>query len=277
MTRSRPRRFRWAALIMVGVVIVLFGVVRSFSHSNMNSAGGEDQAPSRRPTATTASAGSGGPTTPTATRPACATRSGKAKPPTTVQQAFAEIPICAADTGVDYRRSAFGPAWTDDNTTTWGDNGCRTRDDLLRRDLVDQHFTADDHCRPASGVLPDPYTGKKISYQKGPSVQADHVVSLGRSWQTGARFLSESQRINLANDPLNLLMVDGHTNESKSDDVGWLPPNRSFDCRYLALQIAVISKYQLWHTPSEHRTIAAQLSSCPTMTLAAEPGGRGDK
>ena len=36
-----------------------------------------------------------------------------------------------------YERSLFGDAWTDDVTVADGRNGCDTRNDILRRDLVD--------------------------------------------------------------------------------------------------------------------------------------------
>jgi hypothetical protein len=40
----------------------------------------------------------------------------------------------------DYRRAAFGEAWTDDNDAPGGHNGCDTRDDILNRDLVDKTY-----------------------------------------------------------------------------------------------------------------------------------------
>ena len=40
----------------------------------------------------------------------------------------------------DYRRSAFGDAWDDNNDAPGGHNGCDTRDDILDRDLVDKTY-----------------------------------------------------------------------------------------------------------------------------------------
>ena len=48
-------------------------------------------------------------------------------------------------------------------------------------------------------------------------MQIDHVVALSNAWQTGAQQLDEATRKNLGNDPLNLMAVDGPTNQAKGD------------------------------------------------------------
>ena len=77
----------------------------------------------------------------------------------------------------------------------------------------------------------------------------------------------------MANDPLELLAVDGATNSAKgdADAASWLPPNRSFRCAYVARQIAVKSKYRLWVTAAEKDAMAAVLSAtCPGQELPIE-------
>lgn len=61
-------------------------------------------------------------------------------------------------------------------------------------------------------------------------MQIDHIVPLSDAWQKGAKQLSKEQRNELANDPLNLMAVDGSTNSAKGDKdaATWLPPNRAF-------------------------------------------------
>ncbi|MBD4632140.1 DUF1524 domain-containing protein, partial [Xanthomonas citri pv. citri] len=80
------------------------------------------------------------------------------------------------------------------------------------------------------------------------AVQIDHVVALGNAWVTGAQHLPAPTRRALANDPLNLVAVDGPANEAKRDGdaATWLPPNKAYRCDYVARQIAVKTKYQLW-------------------------------
>lgn len=163
-----------------------------------------------------------------------------------------------------YDRSQFGPAWKDVDR-----NGCDTRNDILRRDLKGVSFKPGTRgCVVASGTLDDPYTGKQIAFVRGPQsskVQIDHVVALGNVWVSGGQKLSPDQKAAIANDPLNLLAVDGPANMAKSDKdaSGWLPKNKGFRCSYVARQIAVKGKYGLSVTPAEKQAMARVLGSCP--------------
>lgn len=164
----------------------------------------------------------------------------------------------------DYSRSQFGSGWA---TTS----GCDTRNIMLYRDL--QTPVLDDSCSVVSGTLNDPYTGRVISFTKGSSdVQIDHVVALSNAWQTGAQLLTREQRIQLANDPLELLAVQGAANQQKSDGdaATWLPSNKSFRCEYIARQIAIKNKYSLWVTPSEKQAMLGILSGCPDQPLPSQ-------
>ncbi|MGI9226662.1 MAG: HNH endonuclease family protein [Candidatus Nanopelagicaceae bacterium] len=164
-----------------------------------------------------------------------------------------------------YDRDQFGQRWADINR-----NGCDTRNDILLRDLknvVFQSGTRD--CVVLSGDLLDPYSGKTINFVRGNvssmEVQIDHVVALSNAWQTGAFKLNLATRTQLANDPLNLLAVQGRLNSQKGDGdaATWLPPLKSYRCKYVARQIAVKSKYGLWVTAPEKSAIANILAKCP--------------
>ena len=178
------------------------------------------------------------------------------------------LPIKGRAPMTGYDRSLFGDEWTDDNDTVDGHNGCDTRDDILRRDLVEVAVTAGG-CEVLNGTLRDPYTNKSIAFVRGdatsPAVQIDHVVALGDAWQTGARQLDPGERVELANDPLELLAVDGPTNQAKGDGdaASWLPPAKSYRCAYVARQIAVKARYHLWVTSAEHDAMTRILQTCP--------------
>lgn len=168
-----------------------------------------------------------------------------------------------------YKRTQFGKAWADVDR-----NGCDTRNDILNRDLTDvKHKVRTHDCVVESGQLHDPYTGKDIAFKKGwktsTTVQIDHVVALSDAWQKGAQKLSQTKRTELANDPYNLLAVQGKANQKKSDGdaATWLPSNKSFRCEYVARQIGVKHKYSLWITQAEKEAISKVLSSCPTQTV----------
>ncbi len=168
-----------------------------------------------------------------------------------------------------YSRDQFGPAWTDDVTVAGGHSGCDTRNDVLRRDLKDVAIKPGSNgCAVLTGTLHDPYTGTIIAFVRGTgtstAVQIDHVVALGNAWVTGGQQLTAEQRQNLANDAINLQATDGPTNEQKGDGdaATWLPPNKSYRCTYVARQVQIKAKYDLWVTAAEHAAIAGILRGC---------------
>jgi hypothetical protein len=175
-----------------------------------------------------------------------------------------KLPIKGRAPKTGYNREQFGGSWS-------RTSGCDTRNIILNRDLV--NVSVNDKCEVISGILIDPYTGKQISFVRGNGtsdlVQIDHVVALSDAWQKGAQQLTQSQRVELANDPLELLAVDGPTNEKKGDGdaATWLPPNKAFRCQYISRQIAVKQKYNLWVTQAEYDAMKAILAKCPNQRL----------
>ena len=177
---------------------------------------------------------------------------------------LATIPVKgkSAKTGYD-RTGDFGTAWLDVDR-----NGCDTRNDILARDLTS--ITKSGVCKVLSGKLAEPYTGKAISFLRGQTtsalVQIDHMVALSNAWQTGAQKLTQGQRISLANDPMNLLAVDGSANAQKGDGdaATWLPAVKTFRCTYIAHQVSVKATYGLWVTAAEHDAMLRVLSTCPS-------------
>ncbi|MFW3171924.1 GmrSD restriction endonuclease domain-containing protein [Geodermatophilus sp. CPCC 206100] len=173
-----------------------------------------------------------------------------------------------------YDRDRFGAGWVDTDR-----NGCDTRNDVLARDLTGETFRPDTGgCVVLSGTLDDPYSGRTIEFRRGEdtseAVQIDHVVALSDAWQKGAQAWDEARRTAFANDPLNLLAVDGPLNQQKSDGdaATWLPPNRSYRCAYVARQVAVKAAYGLWVTAGEREAAAGVLSRCPDEPLPAGAG-----
>ncbi len=182
----------------------------------------------------------------------------------TALDVLATLPIKGRAPKTGYNRAQFGQAWADVDR-----NGCDTRNDMLGRDLEKKTFkpgTRD--CVVLTGVLADPYTATTIDFVRGSAtssaVQIDHVVALSDAWQKGAQQLSIEQRTAFGNDPLNLLAVDGPSNQQKGagDAATWLPPNRSYRCEYVARQISVKATYKLWVTQAEHDAMARVLGDC---------------
>lgn len=178
--------------------------------------------------------------------------------------ALEKLPVKGRAPKTGYSRAQFGDGWETKQ-------GCDTRNIILHRDLTDT--VVNESCEVTSGTLQDPYTGKTIAFTRGSStsvaIQIDHVVALSDAWQTGAQQLSAERRQVLANDPLELLAVDGPANQQKSDGdaATWLPSNKPFRCQYVARQVAVKQKYNLWVTAAEKTAIANILSACPNQAL----------
>ena len=245
-TRTLPARWSWVVAVLALLVAAVVGV----------SGVGSDAGPG-------IDTGIGAETSP----PAAGTppEAASAAPPAagTALELLATIPVKgrAPKTGYD-RTGMFGTAWLDTDR-----NGCDTRNDVLARDLSD--IVTAGSCRVTSGTLVSPYTTETIAFVRGNDtsalVQIDHLVALSNAWQTGAQQLSQEQRVSLANDPLNLLAVDGRSNAQKGDGdtATWLPANTGVRCAYVARQISVKAAYELWVTQAEADAMARVLETCP--------------
>ena len=177
------------------------------------------------------------------------------------------LPVKGRAPKTDYSRAQFGDGWANVD-------GCDMRNVVLHRDL--KGAAINDRCQVTSGILEDPYTGKSIDFKRGAEssddVQIDHVVALSDAWQKGAQQLSPERRERLANDPLELIAVDGPVNQQKGDGdaATWLPPNKPFRCQYVARQIAIQKKYDLWVTQAERDAMKRVLSACPGQVLPSK-------
>lgn len=182
-----------------------------------------------------------------------------------------ELEVRSQDNAAPYDRTGqFGRAWTDQNSADMGGNGCDTRNDILARDLDDVKY--DDmvkRCTAVSGTLDDPYTGNTVNFVRGQAtssaVQIDHIVALKDAWISGADQLTQQERVNLANDPENLVASDGPANMSKGSQNAstWLvPDNEAYRCDYAQAQVNVKKKYNLSVSPSEQTALSEQLNNC---------------
>lgn len=210
----------------------------------------------------------GGSTAGSAADPGPGPAGGSAYSGKSVTAVLAGLPVKGRAPKTGYARSQFGSGWADQD----GD-GCSTREEILQRDLTKRTTRKSGRCAVVvTGVLADPYTGRSIAFRRGnetsTAVQIDHVVPLLDAWQKGAQKFTPAKRLQLANDPLNLLAVDGPTNESKGagDAATWLPPSAGYRCAYVARQVEVKATYGLWVTAAEKAAIGRVLATCPART-----------
>jgi hypothetical protein len=262
------------SLTAVATAVVLLSGCGPATNGPATSLGNTESSPSSADAAQTPSPT----TTPTTTRspvvapvatvaPTTPPKSRTAKPASagTALAGVARLSVKGRAPKTGYNRGQFGQAWFDTDR-----NGCDTRNDILRRDLVSRQMK--NTCKVLAGTLaPDPYTGASIRFVYGGAseVDIDHLVALSDAWQKGAASWPAGKRLALANDPLNLLAVDASTNRSKGDGdtATWLPPNKAYRCTYVARQVAVKGKYGLWVTSAEREAMVRVLATCPSMGL----------
>jgi hypothetical protein len=174
-----------------------------------------------------------------------------------------EIKGRAPKTG--YSRALFSSGWGDIEN-------CDVRNYILARDLIDITLVPKT-CKVATGTLIDPYTAQTLLFVRGidtsDDIQIDHVVALSDAWQKGAQLLAPQDRYAFANDPLNLLAVQGVANQVKGDGdaATWLPASKTYRCAYIARLIAVKTKYELWVTSAEYQAMQNVLETCPNQLL----------
>ncbi|GAA2748499.1 HNH endonuclease family protein [Kitasatospora cinereorecta] len=173
--------------------------------------------------------------------------------------------VKTADPGpkTGYDRDQFGPAWTDNvDGIPLGHNNCGTRDDVLARDGRSVEHKDSAACVVTAMTIWDPYTGKTVKWtkQQASKIQIDHVMPLSYDWQQGAAQWDKAKRVQIANDPLNLIPADGSQNASKGDSgpASWLPTNPAVRCAYAVRWAQVSLKYQLPVTPGDKRTMLQQ-------------------
>lgn len=252
---------------LLGLAVVL-GLIAGFKFglfTNERPDDGRQSASQTAPSAATTgqpTAQTDAPTPAKATQPEVGTKTRDHSGPQEILAMLNQLKVAKRERGADYDRNFFGKGWVDiDNNT------CFTRADILARDL--EGVKKKGRCKVQSGTLHDPYTGKTIAYRSGKDtselVQIDHVVALLDAWGTGAQVWDEGKRVAFANDPLNLLAVDGQINDDKGHKNAsqWLPPNQAFHCHYVARQVAVKARYGLWVTAEEKAAMAKVLEMCP--------------
>ncbi|WP_371496200.1 HNH endonuclease family protein [Kitasatospora sp. NBC_00374] len=162
-----------------------------------------------------------------------------------------------------YDRDQFGPAWTDNvDGVPLGHNNCSTRDDLLSRDGTKVEHKDGSACVVTGMTIYDPYTGKLVQFskQQASRIQIDHVMPLSYDWQQGAAKWDKAKRVQIANDPLNLIPADGSQNASKGDSgpASWLPANLQIRCAYAVRFAQVSLKYQLPVTAADKKAMLEQ-------------------
>lgn len=197
-----------------------------------------------------------------------------------------------ADSKVEYDRKG---QFQETQSQSWADldgDGCDTAQEAYKRDLTGIVWNEDEPCEVKSGTLTeDPYTGEKIDYVRGAkpaTVDIDHVVALEDACFQGLcdSSVPQEKRVEFANDPYNLLVVDSGANRqkgAKSIDE-WIKAGEKSDkgllirdeymCEYVARVVGIKHKYDIGMTQGEHARIKDILTSdCANQPIPADTNG----
>jgi hypothetical protein len=153
------------------------------------------------------------------------------------------LPVLA----IPYQRAEWLPRWSDI------DRDCQdTRHELLiRYSLAPVSFTRANHCKVATGLWLDPYTGN--FYEKASDLDVEHIVPLKWAHDHGGAHWSRALKRRFAEDPENLWLVDDGRNQSKGDrgPNEWMPPYAPVTAIYVRRFMAIVQKYNLQPTALE--------------------------
>jgi hypothetical protein len=163
-------------------------------------------------------------------------------------------------TAPDYDRDAFGTPWMDVDA-----NGCDTRDDILARDAqrTGGTFQRSGRCKVVGIDMTEPYAGLHVTSKS--KLDIDHVVPLKVAWVSGAYQWAPRVRMNLANDPRNLLAVDEKANQQAKGDKTpdrWMPAPAAH-CEYARMYVTILKAYELPAYAATRTALAETLRACP--------------
>lgn len=175
-----------------------------------------------------------------------------------------------------YERSLFGDGWNNvgnKNSVGWEKftpESCNVRKAVLIEQGENVEY--DKTCDISGGTWTDPYGerngGGKVEYHTSTTARdfdIDHVVALSLAWRSGASYLDDDLRNQIANDKANLLISEAGINRSKGDQdiVDWTPPVDSGSyCDYADRYAHVKAKYDLTVTQSEYDKLKEVIDSC---------------
>ena len=159
--------------------------------------------------------------------------------------------VLATDCSGAYSRNCY-PHWIDAD----GD-GENTRQEILALDSLIP-VTRNEEGNIVAGLWLSHYDG--VIHYSPRTLDLDHIIALGHVHRIGGREMTPEQRVAIANDPLNLVLVTAGSNRQKSDHSAsrWMIANLAWLEEFLDRQHAVRIKYGLSFESCEQKAIRFQ-------------------
>lgn len=126
-----------------------------------------------------------------------------------------------------------------------GPDGCSIWSYIVRRDAIWYKLKPGSRCTVIDGKWRDPYSGRYLYNTK--SIAVEHIVPLAEAYESGMKNFSKAKRYRLANDVRELLVSSDRMNRAKGGKSvrNWLPPLKSYRCKYIKYYIDIKKKYGL--------------------------------
>lgn len=170
----------------------------------------------------------------------------KSQPTSSASNIVKSVPKGLAVSSLVYNRKDW-PHWVD------ADNDCQdARAEILIRDSKSPvKFKRNKPCNVSWGEWIDPYTAH--TFYKASDIDIDHIVPLSHAHEMGGKYWTREQRREFANDFENLLAVEDNANQSKGGQPPqeWMPPNKSYHCKYIEKWKHIKNKYALEESVAE--------------------------
>ena len=154
------------------------------------------------------------------------------------------------------------------NTDDWDfevdfDNDCQsTRQELLiLTSRTEPRYTNPRNCVVRSGEWLDEYTGK--IFNVAVKIDIDHVIPLMYAHIHGGDRWPEQKKLQFANDPSNLMLVDKREIKKKRErGPGRYLPRKEFQCAYAGMWQAIANNYDLDIESRDKKKIREILEDC---------------
>ncbi|MEX0617423.1 MAG: DUF1524 domain-containing protein [Pseudohongiellaceae bacterium] len=144
------------------------------------------------------------------------------------------------------------------------DQDCQsTRQEMLiLTSRIDVSYTNPRNCIVRTGEWLDEYTGK--TFTVATQVDLDHVIPLKYAHSHGGDQWPSGKKLQFANDPMNLVMVEKREIRRKAErGPDRYLPREEYQCQYARLWEAIAEEYDLTIQSRDKNTITVILRDCP--------------
>ena len=146
-----------------------------------------------------------------------------------------------------------------------GDCQSTRQEMLILTSRVSPTYTNPRNCEVRTGEWFDEYTGK--SFTVANQIDLDHIIPRLYAQTHGGDRWPPGQKLQFANDPMNLMLVEKREIRRKNDrgPDRYLPPREDYHCQYARAWEAIAEKYDLQLETRDSNAIARILRDCPEL------------